>query len=202
MIKFPTQWNRELIGPYQRIKSARQGSLPLDHGSPSGWSPQPAENQPLDAGRRARMSRSLRRRLRWPLVLPHRRMFPSHRALPHHVCSRCLIALRPNASSFSRFLISAACCCGPCGVVGDAPASSKRSGKSTGLWGKLGNQAQHASRRPLRHSLRRRCEFGARLWLIVNRYVTIFRRRFWHRLGSFGCGIGHFCAGRKARLHR
>jgi hypothetical protein len=25
------------------------------------------------------------------------------------------------------------CCCWPCGVVGDAPASSKRSGKSTGL---------------------------------------------------------------------
>ena len=45
--------------------------------------------------------------------------------------------------------------------------------------------------RPLRHSLRRRCEFGARLWLIVNRYVTIFRRQFRHRLGSFGCGIGH-----------
>jgi 4-carboxymuconolactone decarboxylase len=34
--------------------------------------------------------------------------------------------------------------------------------------------------------------------LIVNRYVTIFRRRFRHRLGSsFGCGIGHLCAGRK-----
>ena len=25
------------------------------------------------------------------------------------------------------------CCCWPCGVVGDLPASSKRSGKSTGL---------------------------------------------------------------------
>jgi hypothetical protein len=60
---------------------------------------------------------------------------------PSSVASPCLlrlIALRPNPSSFSRFLISAACCCGPCGVVGDAPASSKRSGKSTGLWGKLG----------------------------------------------------------------
>jgi hypothetical protein len=43
---------------------------------------------------------------------------------------------------------------------------------------------------------------GARLWLIVNRYVTIFRRQFRHRLGSFGCGIGHFCAGRRAGLHR
>jgi hypothetical protein len=59
---------------------------------------------------------------------------------------RCLTMFAPVASSrsarirapFSRFLISAACCCGPSGVVGDAPASSKRSGKSTGLWGKLG----------------------------------------------------------------
>ena len=58
---------------------------------------------------------------------------------------RCLTMFAPGASSrsarirapFSRLLISAACCCGPCGVVGDAPASSKRSGKSTGLWGKL-----------------------------------------------------------------
>ncbi len=74
-------------------------------------------------------------------------MFPSHRALPHQICSCCLIALCPNPSSFSLFLISATCCCGPCGVVGDAPASSKRSGKSTGLWGKPGYQAKHASRR-------------------------------------------------------
>ena len=119
-----------------------------------------------------------RRRLGWPPVLPHQRMFPSHRALPHQICSCCLIALCPNPSSFSCFLISAACCCGPCGVVGDAPASSKRSGKSTRLWESWGNQAQYASRRPLGHSLQRRCEFGACLWFIVNRYVTIFRRRF------------------------
>jgi hypothetical protein len=46
---------------------------------------------------------SVQRQLSWPVVLPHRRMFPSHRALPHHVCSRCLIALRPNPSSFSAF---------------------------------------------------------------------------------------------------
>jgi len=120
----------------------------------------------------------VQRQLSCPAVLRHQRMFPSHRALPHQICSCCLIALCPNPSSFSCFLISAACCCGPCGVVGDAPASSKRSGKSTGLWGSWGNQVQHASRRPLGHSLQRRCEFGARLWLIVNRYVTIFRRRF------------------------
>ena len=69
-------------------------------------------------------------------------MFPSHRALPHQICSRCLIALCSNPSSFSLFLISATCCCGPCGVVGDAPASSKRSGKSTGLWGKPGSSSQ------------------------------------------------------------
>ena len=31
---------------------------------------------------------------------------------------------------------------GPCGVVGDAPASSKRSGKSTGLWRKPGLSSQ------------------------------------------------------------
>jgi len=80
----------------------------------------------------------VQRQLSCPVVLPHQRMFPSHRASPHQICSCCLIALCPNPSSFSRFLISAACCCGPCGVVGDAPASSKRSGKSTGLWGKLG----------------------------------------------------------------
>jgi hypothetical protein len=48
------------------------------------------------------------------------------------------IVLCRNQSSFSLFLILATCCCGPCGVVGDAPASSKRSGKSTGFWGKRG----------------------------------------------------------------
>ena len=143
-----------------------------------------------------------RRRLGWPPVLPHQRMFPSHRALPHQICSCCLIALCPNPSSFSCFLISAACCCGPCGVVGDAPASSKRSGKSTGLWGSWGNQVQHASRRPLGHSLQRRCEFGARLWLIVNRYVTIFRRRFPAQARIIRLRHRAPLAGRKARLHR
>jgi hypothetical protein len=33
--KFPTQWNRELIGPYQGIKSAHQGMFPSEQGSPS-----------------------------------------------------------------------------------------------------------------------------------------------------------------------
>jgi hypothetical protein len=49
----------------------------------------------------------LRRRLGWPVVLPHRRMFPSHRALPHHVCFRCLIAFLNQSADpnpFSLFL--------------------------------------------------------------------------------------------------
>jgi hypothetical protein len=32
--KFPTQWNRELIGLYQGIKSAHQGEFPPEQGSP------------------------------------------------------------------------------------------------------------------------------------------------------------------------
>ena len=53
--------------------------------------------------------------------------------------NRCLIEmlLLPHAPgakiSKTYFLIKrTACCCGSCGVVGDASASSKRSGKSTG----------------------------------------------------------------------
>jgi hypothetical protein len=44
---------------------------------------------------------AVQRQLSWPVVLPHRRMFPNHRALPHQICSRCLIALCPSLSSFS-----------------------------------------------------------------------------------------------------
>ena len=32
--KFPTQWNRDLIGLYQGIKSAHQGKFPPEQGSP------------------------------------------------------------------------------------------------------------------------------------------------------------------------
>src|ERR1700736_3710961 len=35
--KFPTQWNRELIGLYQGIKSAHQGKFPPEQGSPPFW---------------------------------------------------------------------------------------------------------------------------------------------------------------------
>jgi hypothetical protein len=42
-IKFPMQPNRELIVPYQRIKSAYQGTLPPDQGSSSGREAQPVE---------------------------------------------------------------------------------------------------------------------------------------------------------------
>src|SRR6267143_81605 len=35
--KFPTRRNRELIGPYQGIKSAYQGSLPPNQGRALGW---------------------------------------------------------------------------------------------------------------------------------------------------------------------
>ena len=37
--KFPTRWNRELIGPYQGIKSAYQGSFPPNQGRALGGSP-------------------------------------------------------------------------------------------------------------------------------------------------------------------
>jgi transposase-like protein len=36
-------------------------------------------------------------------VLPHRRMFPRRRALPHQACSRCPLILGPSRSSFSDF---------------------------------------------------------------------------------------------------
>jgi hypothetical protein len=49
---------------------------------------------------------NVQRQLSWPVVLPHQRMFPSHRALPHQMCSRCLIALRPNPRGGSMALSS------------------------------------------------------------------------------------------------
>jgi hypothetical protein len=60
---------------------------------------------------------------------------PRDRALPHRRCSRCLIDLvaKPqlpfSIPNQNALLILA------CGVVGGALASSKRSGKSTGLFG-------------------------------------------------------------------
>ena len=38
-----------------------------------------------------------------------------------------------KAAPLPRQMCTTFCCCWPCGVVGDAPASSKCSGKSTGL---------------------------------------------------------------------
>ena len=59
---------------------------------------------------------------------------PNLLSLPHRT--------RPEPELFFIFLISITCWCGPCGVVGDATASSKRSGKSIGLWGKPGLSSQ------------------------------------------------------------
>src|SRR5712664_4892543 len=39
--KFPTRRNRELIGPYQGIKSAYQGNFLLDQGRALGWGVSP-----------------------------------------------------------------------------------------------------------------------------------------------------------------
>src|SRR5258707_13428034 len=60
-------------------------------------------------------------------------MFPRLEALPHQACSHCLTILRPSRSSLSRFLnqcllMLALWSCGR------RAASSKRSGKSTGLF--------------------------------------------------------------------
>ena len=96
--------------------------------------------------------------------------------------STCLTKSAPVASSRSArarapfpFSKSITGCCGPCGVVDDAPASSKRSGKSTGLGGAgVPGAASPAARPGL--SLRRRCAFRACLRFIVNRYVTFLRR--------------------------
>jgi hypothetical protein len=55
-------------------------------------------------------------------ALPHRNLLP----LPHLVSAPALARSFPNS-------ISTTYRCGPCGVVGDALASSKRSGKSTGF---------------------------------------------------------------------
>src|SRR6267378_5073847 len=56
------------------------------------------------------------------IALPHRNLLP----LPYLVSAPALARSFPNS-------ILTTYRCGPCGVVGDALASSKRSGKSTGL---------------------------------------------------------------------
>jgi hypothetical protein len=65
---------------------------------------------------------------------------------PSSIASPNLLSLPhrtpPEPELFFLFLISMSCWCGPCGVVGDATASSKHSGKSTGLWGKPGLSSQ------------------------------------------------------------
>jgi hypothetical protein len=65
---------------------------------------------------------------------------------PSSIASPNLLSLPhrtpPEPELFFLFLISISCWCGPCGVVGDATASSKHSGKSTGLWGKPGLSSQ------------------------------------------------------------
>src|SRR6266851_3955066 len=59
-----------------------------------------------------------------------------YRAVEHclteHVPVASLISARAEAP-LSSYSIQITCCGGPCGVVGEALASSKRSGKSTGL---------------------------------------------------------------------
>jgi hypothetical protein len=74
-----------------------------------GWLADQLENGPgvarLSGVPVDRMTREALRRLFWGFVLPHRRMLPSHRALPHQVRSRCLINLRPVPSSTFLFPI-------------------------------------------------------------------------------------------------
>jgi hypothetical protein len=99
-------------------------------------------------------------------------------------CSRAIEHCLTKSSSHSArarapflFLISITGCCGPCGVVGDAPASSKRSGKSTGLWGKPRCPARRRACAPgRRHRYGVRCAFWGCLRFIVIRYVTVLRR--------------------------
>ena len=62
---------------------------------------------------------------------------PNLLSLPHRT--------RPEPELFFIFLISITCWCGPCGVVGDATASSKHSGKSTGLGESRDYQAKQVS---------------------------------------------------------
>src|SRR5437868_10955337 len=54
-------------------------------------------------------------------------------ALRHGTCCRFIYGLRVSPRLFVSHSISITYRCGPCGVVGDAFASSKRSGKSTGF---------------------------------------------------------------------
>ena len=75
-------------------------------------------------------------------------MFPSHRALPHQICSRCLIALCSNSSSFSLFLISATCAVGPMGLWATRPRRPSAAANPQGFGESRGHQAKHASRRP------------------------------------------------------
>ena len=53
--------------------------------------------------------------------------------LRHGTCCRLIWGLRASPRLFFSQSISITYRCGPCGVVGDALASSKRSGKSTGF---------------------------------------------------------------------
>ena len=81
-----------------------------------------------------------------PGVLPHRRMLPNHRL----VASPLLLPLPQRSWAWDRtscYLCHMLVCCGgTCGVVGDAPASSKRSGKSTGCcWSDAPPPARPAS---------------------------------------------------------
>ena len=82
----------------------------------------------------------------WEDVLPHRRMLPNHRL----VASPLLLPLPQRSSARDRTSLylchMLVCCGGTCGVVGDAPASSKRSGKSTGCcWSDAPPPARPAS---------------------------------------------------------
>jgi hypothetical protein len=80
------------------------------------------------------------------IIMSGRIAAPENVPKPSSVASPNLLSLthrtRPEPELFFLFLISITCWCGPCGVVGDATASSKRSGKPIGLWGKPGLSSQ------------------------------------------------------------
>ena len=97
------------------------------------------------------------KRGRWPqqpafarcattIIMAARIAAPEDVPEPSSIASPNLLSLphrtRPEPELFFLFLISITCWCGPCGVVGDVTASSKRSGKSTGLWGEPGLSSQ------------------------------------------------------------
>jgi len=75
------------------------------------------------AANRMRNRIASRKNVTGPLGVASSKMF----LLPHR------LSARPEAP-VSTYLMQISCCCGPCGVVGDALASSKHSGKSTGLF--------------------------------------------------------------------